>query len=461
MPMPDDLDHPPANPGHRADVAVGAVLLIAGWVVASALFALGISIGLEENGAGGAGNTLVAAAFLICALQLAGLGWRRRQDRRLAEAAQQLADAAETARREADLAECRERILAEVCGCRRLKAALTALFRHLVPSPRDGFAAYVEIRNDTARIRAARGMSLPPGRDVVLDRSLLRRLEKAELPHVAANALRGTEFASALSSDDRRKVRGVYLFAIGDADAPAGVIVTTRLFADVDRPAESLPPAAALRVLQDCRRHLQTLLKREEHAAEADSRTALRGLVQPPESEYAETDSVLDGDVVLAGLREVLSVDRVSAFLIESFQPDPDVVTPLFRSGVSVQSAVDRIWSGHEVVLASQAGRRAFAHLNANSLRELGVDSLIGGAAVAVVGVSGSRRAALVLSRRGHWQPTARDERLIVACCELLGMTVVPGMVAGSGIHLEVFDVPDRAAENETGPADEEFCHVP
>jgi CheY-like chemotaxis protein len=459
MSMPDDLDYPPATSAHGSDVAVGAVLLIAGWVVASALFALGASAGVEGSGTGGEWNTLVAAALLICALQLAGLGLCRRQNRCLAEAAQRLGDAAEAARREAELAAAQTRIVEEVYGCRRLKAALTALFRHLVPSPRDGFAAYVEIRNDTTRIRAAWGLSLPPGWDVVLDRSLLRRLENAELPYLTADALRGTGFASTLSSDDRRKVRGVYLFAVGDAEAPAGVIVTTRLFADVDRSAESMPPAAALRVLRECGRHLRTLLEREELAADAESRTALRNLVQPAESEFAETDTELQGDIVLAGLREVLSVDRVSAFLIESFQPDPDVVTPLFRSGVSVQPAVERIWSGHEAVLLSQAGYEAYGHRNSASLRELGIDSLIGGAAVAVIAVSGSRRAALVLSRRGHWQPTARDERLIVGCCELLGMAVAPDAAVGGLLQFDAaFDSFGFATQDQPGTAGEGFA---
>jgi signal transduction histidine kinase/CheY-like chemotaxis protein len=450
------------------------VLLVCGWGVAgvasvSAIVCLGIGGTIAAWG----WSLLIPALLLAAGLSLAGIRLRRRRHRFLAEAGQQLADAEAAGRREADVAAAQERILTDVRGCSLVKSALTVLFRHLVPSPRDGFACLLEIRNDTARLRAARGLSLPTGREVPFDRGLLRRIGKKDFLRMTADELRATEFAAILSSDDRRKVRHVHVFRVGDSEAPAGLVITTRLFVVAGETAEPMPPNAARHVLRECGRHLLELIDRQESKVRAESQTALRELVQPSQPEGSLANTRPAGDMLLAGLRDVVAVDRVSAFTVGGNGGGQDEATPLFRSGVPAVPTIDRIWSRHEAALLELAEHGRFVHLSSKSLKDLGIDSIIGSAAVATFAISGSQRGALVLTSRGYWQPSARDERLIVGCCEFLGEDAGPSASATPQPLVEessaatAVEEPTAAAEQESRPdpavsvsAREEFLAV-
>src|SRR3990172_12249819 len=129
------------------------------------------------------------------------------------------------------------RLRSAPCGPEQLiKTAL----KYLVPNPRDGFAAYLEVQGGRTRLRHSRGLSRQCRQRLCLDRELIERLSEQAVVCLTAGDLHKSTLFDSLPAEEWRKIRKLYLLRLADQAGLVGIILTTTLYQVAESELEQL-----------------------------------------------------------------------------------------------------------------------------------------------------------------------------------------------------------------------------
>jgi signal transduction histidine kinase/CheY-like chemotaxis protein/HPt (histidine-containing phosphotransfer) domain-containing protein len=305
------------------------------------------------------------------------------------------------------------RILTELSSQASLEAAKQRLLRFMTVDCRQGASAIIATDGSGENSVRGRGLSRES-----LD--ALRRLQDSGIAFandrwikLSGAELRHNELYQCLSHIDRRKIEELYLFRVERPGGNFDLLVTTGLIAvnvaNTEQIAFIIQTMELLATLWEPGRAVESQKSQIENdeVLVAMRKTAEDDATGPPERilRYIEQ------------LKNVLDVDRVSLLAPRNGAE----MRLLATNAVAVPPGVAEAWQRHEHQIAGQCfDQHGWMAFDTNALREIGVDTLIGGAMTAPVMQNGRMLAILCVTSRSDLCLTTRVKRLIQGGAECI-----------------------------------------
>ena len=349
--------------------------------------------------------------------------------------------------RERSVARFETQLLNEIVHRDSALSSAEALLRHLVPQPSLSFAALVDVSQTPSRLIASRGLPVSMGESWVVSKPIRERLRVEPWLMVFGAGWREPpgSWASAPSpvprktggltpprseNDERahaleshfgrgRQADNVWLVGLRDGSELTAVLVTNSLW-----PA-AVPRDEQLDLLSRVGQTLARLLVRDRVRKQRDNELlasremlALRSI----------TDRATDRPLETLGLfacriREAVAMDRASIFLLS--RRTGDVSEPVVTSGSTQPASIETAWKRHESKLAWHAlTHQRGGRFDSSRLRTLGIDTLVGSAAVWPLAHEDRLLGAIVLSRPSHQLVDDRQDQLLAWSADLLAGTL-------------------------------------
>lgn len=360
----------------------------------------------------------------------------------------------------------KQKLLADLALETELAPALRLLFRQLDPLWKQHLAILAGLRKTGPGVYDSRGLSQASRDSLVADVDLAMSVPACGYCQVDPARLYRSNLLNGLSLADRRKVRQLFAVRIGSFSEPLAVLFTTTLFPVAESQAEQLEFTAQLF------QGLAPWLRSAESAREPVTRGVANLAAENPAVELRKRVA-LSGNAAsarpldqlarfLAFLRETLEVDRLSLHLCGQ-SPD-EAVRTILADSTGLPPGVLRTWTGHErKLLHGAASTVPLTILDRDALLRLGIESLLGTAALAPVRLRGRQVALLCVSDRHRRQFSSEDQRLILGCAGCVEETFAalvdeacPAVVDSSQPDAAVdggCDASNTTAANTPGPA--------
>lgn len=310
-------------------------------------------------------------------------------------------------------------ILREVVCQTDLAKSLGLLLKRFVPHPTDHFAAFLLLADGQERLLQSRGLSEDSCRRFRLDADQLERLHAEQALVLDGPLLRQCQFFRLLAPPDRRKAERVFLICVSDGDKMLGVLVSTSLVPAGAPHAEQLE--LAKRLMASLGGNLRQTIALEQ---QSNQLKCTREMLELRAIADAPLDQPLKSlERFLIRLSEILGSERSALYLLTV---DAGGITkPLVRTGTPQQFGLESRWREHEDTLARAA--LVFNELttfDAATLKELGVDSLLGAAITVPLVRNGQTLGVLCLSRRDRVVPSDVQLDLVQWAAECLAETI-------------------------------------
>jgi len=286
---------------------------------------------------------------------------------------------------------------------------LERLLRHFVPDKSNGFSALLEIHSGRLGTRCDRGLSAGSRRDLVIDPEFVERVSAERSLVLEGSTLLESRLWASLSADDRRKVCQVFLFAVGDHQRPAYLLLTTHLYpAHVSQDQQI---KLVERLMESMAGGLQHGRNLETHRVELRVTKEMLELRAVTAQDFETPLKMIEAFV--ARLAEFLSADRSVLFL--KTPDDPDSHKAIIRCGMPLQAGIRQRWCEHEATLIAIpfSGSQPL-RLDENRLRDMGIETLIG-AALVVPLVHNHRLTGVICLTKHSRQPFGETDEELAA----------------------------------------------
>lgn len=320
-------------------------------------------------------------------------------------------------------------LLNEILNCNGVTGA-TRLLRRLIPESLSGFAALIDVSAAETLPLAIRGDVISPQAEFLFKESLLAQLHRESFVvgqfHIQNSAVTPTvavESVSAVIRDAAHAAfdaaRELFLIPIKVNNRLAGLLATTTLWPAGLRRSEQVDILGRISrgILSRCRQERELV----EHQGEL---WIAREMLQLKSITDQATDQPLDtlGEFT-ARLCEAAAMDRAAIFL--AARREGDNVEPVVEAGLSLPETVARDWRRHEIRLVQRTVDSLQVDVFGDQeLHELGIDSLLGHAAVLPLRSAGKRLGTLILSRRSRALLPGRALHLLEWATDLLSQTL-------------------------------------
>jgi diguanylate cyclase (GGDEF)-like protein len=322
-------------------------------------------------------------------------------------------------RRERSLAAAENELLREIL-VRDSSAAASPLLRRLVPHSSSGGAALISLSGGEQHVLASRGMTARSVASLCLSGESLDRLENAPLLFTD-DARHTLSLVSGLDEQDRQKMRSLFLVPVRDRETSklTAVLLTSSLWPVGVPQREQLMVVvhAAQAAVRLCRQEHQI----RHHAEELRLTRKMLEL-------RAITDHATERPLETIGrctshLCRLVNMERATVFLVA--RRSGDSPQPIVEAGLHLPPSVVSAWKEHEIRLAKWAmSRLEGCVLEQRQLDELGIETLLGTAAVWPLISADRCHGAIVLSHQNHVRMLPNGRRLIEFGGELLSRTL-------------------------------------
>lgn len=420
MPQPTNhsLDQNPSGFPPKTvatDTRNGTLLMTGCWIGTSLLFAAAVFVCsrlMTVSATSAAAVALFSAVYSLLSYRVwdavaARLGsYSERVRRELEE------QAVEVARR-LKLDERRQEILKDVTKSSSIESACSILMRHLVPSIRLGFAGVFGVKEGEVELQAWRGLSRKPNTELTLDASFQFRASRSATVRVDVQTLSRSELIQGLRIRSNAHIGDLALFRLGEPHESHWLVAYSQKllgddFIDTDERIDWL------RCLLDAvHAHLLRLNSDADAAQELATKrfrervNAVGGSVERP------GDIGIGIQQILEFLRTTLGIDRIALHAVQGNDQNINVIA---EAGAALPPNVRRSLIAQEASLRSHAPAEGVALLEGDRLKLLGIETLIGTAALSTVTWRDRPFAVLIASQRGRWNP-AETSASIVQCC--------------------------------------------
>src|SRR5262249_5540703 len=188
-----------------------------------------------------AGGALVACAA-VCLLQYMYSMMRHKRFLEEVDSIRREAEGLETelksVNRDQTVTKLENQILRDILSQTEFSKALDQLLKRLVPSPNDGFAAFVEIDAEQRAPRQCRGLTEDSIRNLRLDESIFESLRIQKTGTLENLNVQSSRLFACLSPGDRKKVRQIFVVGVGDGADVFAALVSTSLLPNIAPRAE-------------------------------------------------------------------------------------------------------------------------------------------------------------------------------------------------------------------------------
>ena len=321
-------------------------------------------------------------------------------------------------------------LLEELRARRSFDETLRHLFRRLGSDWSRQFAVLIDLRDRKPTLLDSRGLTAQSQQALALDDELIAR-GILHSGRIEDRRLRASRLLASLAPADRRKAQELYAIVIGDPGRADALLLTTRLFAVTTDPAQQLactveacacladflPPAPA---------EMEPAAPLEVDELHGDE---LRGAASESPAQPAVAPLARIGSY-LEYLRKSLGVDRIA--LHSQYAPAGAEAVSLAECNVNLPPGVLRKWREHEARLLARSRLTAdLAVLSPAQLQRLGIDSLLGVAALVAVSVR-KRPIAILSITNGQARQFSQAERRLVTGCVRCVEELLTAVVAQS-----------------------------
>ncbi len=284
------------------------------------------------------------------------------------------------ARRERTINRFEAQVLREFVSQVDCDKAVQGFLRRILPSPNEGFAAFLRQDNGRMPVYQTYGMQGGPAANLDFESEILARTARDGALVLSRQEARGSRVWDSLAPFDRNRVQQLYVFRVGSPEDPAGFLVTTALApAGVDTSskidlARRLVSSIAIS-LRD-KRQLET---KEDRIRSTEEMLALRRVA---DRNYDSPAQMLE-ELLRQAAGKLVS-DRVALYLQTADPARP--LKAFIRCGEALQAGVREQWQRHEDELARAALtlRSALSYSPAD-LERLRITTLLGSALVVPV----------------------------------------------------------------------------
>ncbi len=377
----------------------------------------------QELALDGRAGSFAVALGVVCLLQYGAHLWAtsrtRRENREIRRELDKVVDRLTCLESDRALAEAESSALRLLAGSSSLEGAVAVLLDYFAAEPEFSFAAYFDVTRRTPRLQASRGLSSSSQRMATLDDEWLRRVTAEAAISLAPGESREGLFFEALAPDDRDKLSQLTLVRVGPAEAPAGVLATTRL------PPESASLPGRLE-----------LAKRL--AAGVAGQLARVATLEVQQEELRLTRELLDlrclvdqhlGSPVelleefLKRVLEATGFDRAVLHLASGNRLD---AKPLVNAGAPLPRGIADLWKLDETTLARQGLRgEGLLFYDAADLHALRVRSTMCGAMVGPLVHESTLIGVVCLARQSDAPISAADRELLRWATDYLRDTIL------------------------------------
>ena len=404
----------PPTPG-ASDARTGTVLIAGCWIATSLLFAAAVfvfSTQMTVSATGAAAVALFSAAYCLASYRVwdvvaARLSARSEQLRR--ELDEQTAEVA----RRLKLDERRQEILDDVTKSSSIESACSILMRHLVPSIRLGFAGVFAVKEGEVELLAWRGLSRKPNTELTLDAAFQFRLSRSATVLVDVQTLSRSELIQGLRIRSNAHIGDLSLFRLGKPHESHWLVAYSQKLLGVDftDAEERIDWLRAL--LDDVHAHLLQLNSDADAAQELAAKrfrervNTVSGAIDRP------GDVGLGVQQVLEFLRSTLGIDRVALHAVQGTNENANAIA---EAGAALPPNVRRTLIAQESSLRLHAPADGVTYLDGDRLKSIGIETLIGTAALISVTWRDRPFAVLIASQRGRWKPDETSAS-VMQCC--------------------------------------------
>lgn len=308
---------------------------------------------------------------------------------------QHFASELEILQRDRTLSRLENQILRDILGQNEFDKALLTLLRHFASPVSQHFAAVLPLGAAAGAARHTRGLTEASIRVLRLDGEALKYLKDGRPIILEGLPLQRSELFAALSPEDRRKAKQLFVIGVGDEADPFAALVTTNLIPSWAERHQQLE--LTRRLLATVAGNLKQLLTLEQQSSQLRNTREMLELRSIADAPFEQPLKTIER--FLLRLIQQVGADRAAFFL--SGRDAGAKQRPLLRCGASLVVGIDAVWQRHEESLAQLAViQPQLMALDLEALKRAGIDSLMSSAVVVPVRHQQRVIGVLCLSRR-------------------------------------------------------------
>ena len=281
-------------------------------------------------------------------------------------------------KRDRSIARMEIEILSEFVAQAEFDKALSNILRHYVPDSRKELCAVLEVTPNGHRVVQSKGLDTESLKSLQVDPELWDQAQEASTLTLTDAELHESVLLRSLSTEDRGKVRELYIVPIRSHEHLAGLLITSNLY-----PADALRRSQlelVSRLMQSVAVHLDRSRQDLEQQQQLKTARRILELRAITDREYRNPLEMVED--FLAALATTLNTDRATLYTFG--QHSKQHQTQVLKCGKQQQPGIDTQWSLHESRLAQSALISSeMQFFDESQLRAIGISTLVRTAVVA------------------------------------------------------------------------------
>ncbi|MCH7987654.1 MAG: GGDEF domain-containing protein [Planctomycetes bacterium] len=378
-----------------------------------------ISESLGQTIAGG----YIVAVTMICLLQYVihvhnvsqASRWSSHQRRRMEMLEEELGET----RRDHAVARLENDLLREITTHSESGGIFDVLVRKFAPNRAEDFCVIVQSKSTGDVVLHSRGLSAESLSRLKIDIDLHQQVQRKKLVILERVRLYESQLMAGLASEDRKKVKQIYLLALGNSDDLRGVIATTSLYPSGISIKRQIALARGLMLCVSSNlKHTLVLEKQEGLLRTTGGMLDLRKI-----ADQQFSNPLLMIEQFLKLLAEQIHFDRTAVYMATSETKISD--KSLVRTGPPMQDNVLRQWHLSEDILAEFASNQTeILTFDKSQLKDFGIETLIGRALMAPLILDGRMTGLLCLTKSRTTRLDEAETRLVEWAAKYLAETI-------------------------------------
>lgn len=325
--------------------------------------------------------------------------------------------------RDRGLQKLENQILREVMALSDCQKAMGHLLRRFVVNPEDAFGCFMPLDPATDMPYQSRGLSTDSLKNLSLDAATLQQLREHGAIVWETPTTNSCPLYVQLCHNDRRKARQMFLVGVGDERGLLGVLMASSLLPIAGTRTEQVD--LTTRLLSSLAPNLRQTLEMERQSVQLRCTREMLELRTLTDGKITNPSVMLER--FLSRLGQMVDAERTSLFLAS--HDAGGLLKCSLRSGIELHNGILLRWNEHEERLATYGAQlEQMAIYDTAQLCRLGIDTLIGSAAVLPLYDAGKRLGVVLLTRRSPQGFSVTQRQLLSWAAESVSHTLERAM---------------------------------